>query len=294
MKTDSQQHTLSTKVTPAQTSRRLNLGCGRCFHSEWTNVDLEPVDFDVIACDITNGLPFQDQQFDAVYHSHVLEHLSPEAGKYLLSECFRVLRPGGILRIVVPDLEQIAKLYLQAHEDAWSDEDASKANYDWMKLELLDQMVREQSGGQMGQYMTREQLENESFVRSRLGDEFVLCQNHEPQPSTVKTFSARVGDSVSKFKKNMTRKLVRWIMGQEAQQAFDEGLFRRQGEIHRWMYDRYSLKQLCLDVGLVDFGVCDAFTSSIEDFTRFELDTVSQKTRKPDSLFAECRRPPVA
>ena len=90
----------------------LNVGCGQRFHADWVNVDLVPADSSVRACDISKGLPFDDGQFDAVYHSHVLEHLDPAAGRALLAECLRVLKPGGVVRIVVPDLEQIATCLL--------------------------------------------------------------------------------------------------------------------------------------------------------------------------------------
>lgn len=273
--------------------RRLNVGCGRRFHTQWTNVDLEPCDDQVVACDILHGLPFPENTFDAVYHSHVLEHLSPQDGQHLLEECYRVLKPGGVLRIVVPDLEQIAKLYLEAHQHAWTEEEREHADYDWMKLELLDQLVRDQSGGQMGQYITSERISNEEFVRSRLGDEFLQCREHAKKPEAceppqVQTFTGRIGQSVFNMRKKMTRKIVRWLMGAEAQRAFDEGLFRRQGEVHRWMYDRFSLKQVCEAVGFRDFQVCDAMTSRIDDFGRFELDAIEGKIRKPDSLFSEC------
>ena len=253
----------------------------------WTWSRLDP---EVIRCNITEGLPFSAGSFDAVYHSHVLEHLSPTSGQNLLHECFRVLRPGGILRTVVPDLEQIAQLYLKSHQQAWSNE-CLDANYQWMKLELLDQLVRDQSGGQMGRYISTGALSNEDFVKSRLGEEFLQCQSPTSSDESVKTFSGKIKASVSQFKHKMARRVVRWLLGGEAQQAFDEGMFRQQGEIHRWMYDRYSLRQLCQNTGFEDFRVCDSGTSEIANFSQFELDEVDQLTRKPDSLFVECRRP---
>ncbi len=54
------------------------------------------------------GIPFPDRSFDVVYHSHVLEHLSKSEASKFLKECSRVLRPQGVLRVVVPDLEEIA------------------------------------------------------------------------------------------------------------------------------------------------------------------------------------------
>ena len=152
----------------------LNVGCGQRFHTDWVNVDLMPVDDSVQACDISKGLPFEDGQFDAVYHSHVLEHLQPDAGRALLSECLRVLKPGGVMRVVVPDLEQIASLYLQKHQLAW-DGNGKPSDYQWMKLELLDQLVRSRSGGEMGRFIVEDSVEDKTFAKQRIGHEFSLC-----------------------------------------------------------------------------------------------------------------------
>ena len=89
-------------------------------------------------------------------------------------------------------------------------------------------------------------------------------------------------------------RMVRYLLGREAESALNEGLFRSRGEIHRWMYDRYSLRRLCIAHGFVDFRVCEATESQIERFTDFQLDTVGELIRKPDSLFVECRKPSLA
>lgn len=64
-------------------------------------------------CDVTRGLPFQNGEAAVVYASHVLEHLSRRHAQNFVREAYRVLAPGGILRIVVPDLERLARLYLE-------------------------------------------------------------------------------------------------------------------------------------------------------------------------------------
>jgi predicted SAM-dependent methyltransferase len=117
-----------------QSARYLNVGCGSRYHADWCNIDLVASGKEVIEFDIRRGLPFDDNTFDAVYHSHVLEHLTPEQGERLVRECGRVLAPGGILRIVVPDLERITALYLKMLKDAWNGDPAAQENYEWMKL----------------------------------------------------------------------------------------------------------------------------------------------------------------
>ena len=96
----------------------LNLGCGPTFHPDWVNLDISPTDPRVRSADVTKGIPLPPNVCDAVYHSHVLEHLSAEEAKVFIAECYRVLKPAGILRVAVPDLEQIARLYLQCLDSA--------------------------------------------------------------------------------------------------------------------------------------------------------------------------------
>lgn len=224
----------------------------------------------------------------------MLEHLDPGDGEKLLDECYRVLRPGGVLRIVVPNLEQIATLYLNYHRQAWAGDEGSAIHYHWMKLELLDQLVRSHSGGAMGQYMAGDEIKNSGFVRSRVGDEFSRCQDmgqaRALQEAKPITFTEKLESRIKTSKLNLTRWIIRRLMGKAALKSFDEGLFRSQGEIHRWMYDRYSLKELCMARGFTEFKVQSAIESSIENYESFELDSENGNVRKPDSLFVECRK----
>ena len=61
--------------------------------------------------DVRKPLPFQDNSMSAVYASHLLEHLYQDEANRLLRECFRVLEPCGVLRLVVPDLQAIVLEY---------------------------------------------------------------------------------------------------------------------------------------------------------------------------------------
>lgn len=281
---------LPTIVQTQTNAKLLNVGCGNHFHCEWTNLDLISDCVDVIPYDITTGLPFADNSFDAVYHSHLLEHLHRSHGIELIRECLRVLKPGGIARIVVPDLEKIAMLYLEKHNRAWQGDEQAQTDYDWMKLELIDQMVRNQSGGQMGPYMADPKIRNSEFVRSRVGDEYKLCQPYQPEDSPRRDVQSRIVATKS-LRVKIARKIVKWLLGSNAEVAFSEGLFRSSGEVHRWMYDRYSLRNLCECLGFVGFQVLDAPTSQIAEFGSYELDIIGNDVRKPDSLFVECRKP---
>ena len=108
----------------------VNLGCGNTFHPEWCNFDLVSNSPDVIACDLLRGVPLQKGTCDAVYHSHVLEHLSAQHGHGFISECHRLLKSRGTIRVAVPDLEQITRKYLEALEKVIAGGDLF--SYEWM------------------------------------------------------------------------------------------------------------------------------------------------------------------
>lgn len=81
---------------------RLHLGSGPARKDGWVNVDLVGDDVD-LTWNILKPLPFASGTVDAIFHEHVLEHLSLEDGYRLAQESHRLLRPGGVLRIGVPD-----------------------------------------------------------------------------------------------------------------------------------------------------------------------------------------------
>jgi len=274
-----------------RSQRCLNVGCGRHWHADWENLDLVACAPAVKAWDITQGLPENDSVFDAVYHSHLLEHLTPQQAQSLFVECFRVLKPGGILRVVVPDLEQIARIYLRQLEQAAHGDTAAARKYEWIKLELLDQMVRTTSGGLMGPYMSQPNLPHRKFIESRMGQELSASLTTSPPISPQRaSLLKRCRDLVDQVRVY----LARFCLGKKNSAYLDEALFRQQGEIHRWMYDRYSLQQLGAAAGFSQGRVCSAFSSEILDFQQFGLDTVDDNIRKPDSLFMEFYKPSQA
>lgn len=61
--------------------------------------------------DVTKRFPYPDNMFNFVYTSHLLEHLLPAQARFCVSEIYRVLMPGGVVRIAVPDLDKIVASY---------------------------------------------------------------------------------------------------------------------------------------------------------------------------------------
>ena len=66
---------------------------------------------------VTKRFPYADATFDYVFSSHLLEHLYPHQAIFCLNETFRVLKRGGVVRIAVPDLDNIVKSYNPQHPD---------------------------------------------------------------------------------------------------------------------------------------------------------------------------------
>jgi SAM-dependent methyltransferase len=78
---------------------------------------LVPWEPHIVRQDLTKPLPFADGTVDAVYSSHFLEHIYMSDAQSILAECHRVLRPGGILRLALPDGEAWARELLEAGDD---------------------------------------------------------------------------------------------------------------------------------------------------------------------------------
>jgi predicted SAM-dependent methyltransferase len=91
--------------------KKLQIGCGRRILAGWLNADYHPKTRDVLHLDATRRLPFDDATFDYVFSEHMIEHVPFHQGQDLIEECFRVLAPGGTLRISTPDLAFLIDLY---------------------------------------------------------------------------------------------------------------------------------------------------------------------------------------
>jgi len=91
--------------------RKLQLGAGEHPREDWLNTDLHDYGRDNVYLDVRRRFPLPDASLDFVFSEHMLEHLTYAEGQRCLRECFRVLRPGGRIRIATPSLERLAQLY---------------------------------------------------------------------------------------------------------------------------------------------------------------------------------------
>lgn len=119
----------------------LNIGCGKQHLRGFVNMDIEqPYD---VRLDARKGLPYPDKTVDGIYSEHFFEHLSQTEGSGFLRECRRVLKPGGVVRIAMPDLDTIIDRYVS--EDWRGDGDMFKFGYDWVvnRCEMMNIAMRD-------------------------------------------------------------------------------------------------------------------------------------------------------
>lgn len=173
----------------------LNLGCGTRTSTDTVNIDwsihlrlhrsrlgrlLAPVwlrgyrrdafsglSGHVVVHDLRKGIPAETGTVDAVYHSHVLEHIDRENVTAFLVEVHRVLKPNGIHRIVVPDFGRAARSYLDSLE-------RELPEHDQTLIPLLLQSVMHEAHGTSLQSPLRRRVEN-----LLLGDARKRGQTHQ-------------------------------------------------------------------------------------------------------------------
>ncbi len=115
----------------------LNLGSGPrgLDRDHWGNIDGFADQNVHFVFDFGRGLPFQNDSFDGVFCEHVIEHFTYEDVVRLCSEIARILKPGGVARIVVPDAERIVRTYI--------DDPAKLADYRGLAGLIAMQVVNE-------------------------------------------------------------------------------------------------------------------------------------------------------
>lgn len=99
-------------------STHLHLGCGTKYLPGFVNIDGNLFNKLDLWLDVRNGLPFASNSVDSIYSTHMFEHFYFDELDLMLRECVRVLKPGGGVRLIVPNLESAIKAYSQDRR-AW-------------------------------------------------------------------------------------------------------------------------------------------------------------------------------
>lgn len=120
----------------------------------------------VMVHNLANGIPFENNSIDVVYHSHLFEHLDKPIAYAFLIEIKRVLKSGGILRISVPDMEFLCRQYLQ-HVDLCHQNPAETTHHDAFLEPLIEQSVRREAAGAANQRPLIRWLDNFLFGDAR-------------------------------------------------------------------------------------------------------------------------------
>jgi SAM-dependent methyltransferase len=193
---------------------------------------LQFYDLQIIRWNVRKGIPFNDNTFDVVYHSHFLEHLDKKAAVLFLYDCYRVLKPQGVIRVVVPDLSAMCRRYIASFE----------------VLEKCKQF----------EYSLITHHEESVGI---LLDQIVTT---EPAGTAEQPFFVRI--------------IERFVRGNAA----------RAGEMHRWMYDKYTLGKLLGDIGFKDISAERPETGRINGWSEYHLDTNENGSiYKPNSIYME-------
>lgn len=93
--------------------KKLHLGCGKKIIPGWINIDAVPQSHDVCIDDVSLLSTVDDASSDEIYACHVLEHFGRNSTSSVLETWFRKLKPGGLIRISVPDVQAVFDKYRQ-------------------------------------------------------------------------------------------------------------------------------------------------------------------------------------
>ncbi|MBW4571487.1 MAG: methyltransferase domain-containing protein [Tolypothrix carrinoi HA7290-LM1] len=131
----------------------VNVGAGPHAKADWINVDISEAPGINCVCDCRKSLPFPDNSVKGIFTEHFFEHIDyVEEVPLFLSECYRVLKPGGIIRIIVPDIEKYLYAYCQGGWEELSiirplDSDLTDFHFKFKyntRMELINFVFRQQ------------------------------------------------------------------------------------------------------------------------------------------------------
>lgn len=276
------------------TARYVNLGCGSVFveSPEWRNLDFSVSSPAVQRANLLATLPLDSDTAQLVYSSHFLEHIPRPKVDGFLRECLRVLQPGGVLRLVLPDFEEMARSYL-ALRDA-----GDHARADFVVLEMIDQCVRRESGGELGRFFRilseagEKQTKMIEFVRERTGEE-LSAQHTRGETAGIRPQSSLLSRIGRVTRRRLQRAWVRlWLLGLPPAFRAQNVSLAAVGERHQWLWDFHQLRQALEATGFtaVERRTADSSAISGFPFHPLDLDAKGRPRKGAGSMYVEARK----
>jgi hypothetical protein len=163
-------------------------------------------------------------------------------------------------------------------------------------LELYDQTVSNRSGGAMIEYLKQDPLLNKGFLLERCGGEIrrilEAIRNSTRPKQTRLPFIEVITRRLFAIPQKVLTRFRQKLLGSQGSEALQIGQFRLAGEVHQWMYDRYSLTRLLEQAGFQNPQRRGPTESVIPGWASFHLDTDPDgSTYKPDSIYMEAVKP---
>jgi SAM-dependent methyltransferase len=274
--------------------KNLNLACGGVYitNDDWINLDYVSSSPFVRQANLLETLPFDSNSISLVYSSHFLEHIPLHQVPSFLKECHRVLKPGGVIRLVLPDLEEMCREYLTQLDGG----DYTKAKL--CVIDIVDQCVRLQSGGELAKAYKQysQDLEGNDQIRA-----YIYSRNGQNLPlQSISTQCAKINKLIKllsepklligkvMYQLDMTR--INILVSLLPKAFKDQNVsFAGIGERHHWLWDFYQLKHVLEEVGFDSIQRCHCNTSQIHDFPFQPLDVNldNQPRKGQQSMYLE-------
>ena len=241
----------------------LNVGCGTVIVNspEWMNLDINSSHEGVLDSTLSELLEggFAGK-FQAVYCSHLIEHLTRNDLLNFLSDCSQLLQSGGGIRLVTPDFDSIITNY---------SEELMAGNIDrsaFEKLLLLEQCVRLQpSGSYRGDIkeLVKSSPSLADYISERTGDSPAGMKRYSFVGKKNKSVFARLSRARLRFSKKLRRQYLRALKVILPASLKDNVALTDAGERHQWIYSFFELELIGRNLGFAKVEKVDGYETKI-------------------------------
>jgi len=264
----------------------LNLACGDYFinSKNWINCDFAPQSKYVRQMDLQKKFTFDTSSFDLVYCSHYIEHINLNQVSDFINQCFQVLKNNGIIRLVLPDFENIAREYVK-------NIDSNQMQFASFNIaEMIDQCVRRVSGGSLQKWYDKSRYDEalSEYVYSRTGFKYKEKQDFKHN-IIIRLRRLTLKKLILKIQSRSIFLVIRFLPDWFKKNHITEV---STGEQHLWVHDFYSVKSILEKNGFSEVKRVSAHYSQEIDFPLYPLDVNSENHARKgkESMYIEARK----